>query len=49
MYDLRLIMKSSVIWDTIPCSPLKVNRHVLPKHLLTFNGLHIIISQKVEL
>jgi hypothetical protein len=89
------MLKSSVFWDTTPCSPLKLNRrfggicclhlqgrrisparnqhestwqaelscwfhawlirawrwrqHVHPKVQLTFNGLHGVISQKIEL
>jgi hypothetical protein len=73
-------MKSSVFWDTTPCSPLKVNGHfggiyrlhfqgrgisrgrnlreciwqvkaliAHSKRLLTFNGLHAVISEKMEL
>jgi hypothetical protein len=48
-------MKSSVFWDITPCSPLKISRcfggsyrlHP-PKRQLTFNGLHGVISQKIE-
>jgi hypothetical protein len=45
-------MRSSVFWDMKPCSPLKVNRRFgrtcrlyPPKHRMTFNGLHGVISQ----
>jgi hypothetical protein len=32
-----VVMKSSIFWDIMPCSPL------------TFNGLQGLISQKIEL
>jgi hypothetical protein len=34
-------MKSSILWDVMPCSLLKVK--------LNFNTLHGVISQKMEL
>jgi hypothetical protein len=39
-------MKSYVFWDVTPCSPLKGNWP--PKHWLTFNELHSVISQKIN-
>jgi hypothetical protein len=40
-----VVMKSSILWDTTPCSPLKVPL----KRLLTFNGIHGVIFQKIVL
>jgi hypothetical protein len=50
-----VVMKSSVFWDIMPCSLLKVNQHFggtcryFPlKRQLTFHGLQGVISQKIE-
>jgi hypothetical protein len=43
MYS-EVVLKSSGVWHVTPFSLLKVNRCCL-----TFNGLHSVISQKVEL
>jgi hypothetical protein len=60
------VLKSSVFWDIMPCSPLKATcfhwflawlifwpwrwkQHVPSKRWLIFNGLHDVMSQKVEL
>jgi hypothetical protein len=45
----RMVVKSCIFWDIMPCSPLKVNQHVTLKHRLAFNRLHSIISQKIKL
>jgi hypothetical protein len=48
-------VKSSAFWDITPCSQLKVNRrfgwrrHAPRKRRLIFNGLHGVITQKIEL
>jgi hypothetical protein len=34
-----VVMKSSVLWDTMPCSPLKINRHF---------GEHVFYIFRVE-
>jgi hypothetical protein len=53
-----MVMKSSVIWDTTPCNPLKpteVSKElrtevtVPPKRWFTFNRLHGVIFQMIEL
>jgi hypothetical protein len=31
-----VVTKSYVFWDITPCSPVKLNQHVPPKHWLTF-------------
>jgi hypothetical protein len=72
---LHLFLKSPILWDITPCSPLKVNWsfgrlcclrlqvrrisqasnereniwQVSPKSGLSFNGLHGVISQEIEL
>jgi hypothetical protein len=55
-WKLVSTLKSSVFCNVMPCSLLKVNwcyrggwkQHLRLKHHLTFNGLHGIISQKIE-
>jgi hypothetical protein len=45
-------MKSTILWDITPCSPLIVNRRfrgTYHLHLFLQNGLHGVISQKMEL
>jgi hypothetical protein len=50
-----MCIKSTIIWDMMPCSPLKVNRRLRGTYChylqgrLTFDGLHSIISQKIVL
>jgi hypothetical protein len=51
MQDLWLCLPPAI--TLVSCSiilqPWRWRRHVLPKRLLTFNGLHGVISQKIEL
>jgi hypothetical protein len=42
-----VVVKDSVLWD-ITCSSLRVNRCFRGTYWLAFNGLHGIISQKIE-
>jgi hypothetical protein len=45
--NISNMKSSSVFWDITPCSSLKFNQLYGGK--LTFNGLHGVISQKIEL
>jgi hypothetical protein len=42
-------MKSFILWDVSPYSPLIVNRELSPKFLSTFTGFHAVVPQVVEL
>jgi hypothetical protein len=51
------VMKNLIFWDKTLCKPLNVNRRfggtylhlVSPKRLSTFNGLHVVMCQKLGL
>lgn len=44
-----LVVKSSILWDVMPCTPVKVNQCFGGIRLLTPTRLHDIMSQKIEL
>jgi hypothetical protein len=43
---LHVVPRSSIFWDTVPCSPLNVNQL---RRWFNFNGLHGVISRKAEI